>query len=114
MPASIQPIVLVGGSSRRFGRDKLREPLGGGWLVDRPIAALREVFGGHVRLVGACHPEVARRGDGVIPDSHPGTGPVGGIVSALEACTAAAHARTIRAPGTNAGSGADTLSATSR
>ena len=46
----IQPIVLVGGSSRRFGRDKLREPVAGpdgsvGWLVDRPIAALRGVFG---------------------------------------------------------------------
>ena len=82
----IEPIVLVGGKSTRFGRDKLREPVGGGaWLVDRPIAALREVFGPRVAMVGDCDDEVARRGDRVITDRYPGVGPIGGIVSALEA-----------------------------
>ena len=90
--ASMQPIVLVGGRSSRFGRDKLREPLAGGggdeparWLVDGPIAALRGVFGPRVKLVGDCHPGVAGRADGVIEDRYPGTGPMGGILSALEA-----------------------------
>ncbi|MBM4108739.1 MAG: molybdenum cofactor guanylyltransferase [Phycisphaerae bacterium] len=84
----IQPIVLVGGRSTRFGRDKLREPVGGGWMVDRPIAALRAVFGSIVASVGACDPGVAARADRVIEDHHPGAGPIGGIVSALEVCPA--------------------------
>jgi molybdopterin-guanine dinucleotide biosynthesis protein A len=89
--ACIQPIVLVGGKSARFGRDKLREPMsgaGGGaaeWLVDRPIRVLREVFGRRVAAVGECDPEVAARADLVIVDAHPGAGPIGGIVSALAA-----------------------------
>lgn len=83
--ARVQPIVLVGGRSRRFGRDKLREPWGKGVLVQRPIDALRAVFGRRVKVVGACHPDVASLADGVIDDVHPGVGPIGGIISALSA-----------------------------
>jgi molybdenum cofactor guanylyltransferase len=88
MTATIQPIVLVGGRSRRFGRDKLREPVpqgDGEFIVDRPIAALREVFGNRVAIVGECHQSVVPRANMVIADSYPGVGPIGGIVSALEA-----------------------------
>lgn len=83
--ARIQPIVLVGGRSRRFGRDKLREPWGneGHALVSFPIEALRAVFGRRVRLVGMCDTEVLPYADGVIPDLYPGIGPIGGIASAL-------------------------------
>ncbi len=81
--ATIQPIVLVGGRSTRFGRDKLREPWGDGVLVQRPIAALRAVFGPRVKLVGQCHPSLPALADGVIDDRHPGAGPIGGIISAL-------------------------------
>jgi molybdenum cofactor synthesis domain-containing protein len=81
---AIQPIVLVGGQSRRFGRDKLREPWEGGWLVDRPIAALAAVFGPRVAAVGQCDPAVSRRAHMVIDDRRPGAGPIGGIISALE------------------------------
>lgn len=83
--ASVQPIVLVGGRSQRFGRDKLREPWGikGRVLVQRPIDALREIFGHRVKLVGACDPAIEQLADGVIPDLHPGIGPMGGIASAL-------------------------------
>jgi molybdopterin-guanine dinucleotide biosynthesis protein A len=83
--ASIQPIVLVGGKSRRFGRDKLIEPWGapGRVLVQQPIDALRAIFGPRVKLVGACDECILPLADGVIPDEHPGVGPIGGIISAL-------------------------------
>lgn len=84
----VQPVVLVGGASRRFGRDKLREPWQAAPLVTRPINALRAVFGPRVALVGECHPDILSLADSVIPDLHPGAGPVGGIISAL------VHART--------------------
>lgn len=85
--SSVQPVVLVGGRSRRFGRDKLREPWGdsGSPLVQQPIRELRGVFGPRVRLVGQCHPSVLLLADGVVPDLHPDIGPIGGIVSALVA-----------------------------
>jgi molybdopterin-guanine dinucleotide biosynthesis protein A len=88
---TIQPIVLVGGRSLRFGRDKLREPVSrgergneGAWLVDRAIGALREVFGPVVGVVGECDEEIAVRADRVIADRYRGVGPMGGIASALE------------------------------
>lgn len=89
MHEHIQPIVLVGGRSRRFGRDKLREPLGRTdsskeLLVDRPIAALRGVFGPRVAAVGECDPLIRERADLVICDRYPDRGPLGGILSALE------------------------------
>ena len=81
--AAIQPVVLVGGKSTRFGRDKLREPWREGLLVERPINALRAVFGPRVLLVGDCDPSLLPLADGLIPDQHPGVGPIGGVISAL-------------------------------
>ncbi|CAG0973364.1 molybdenum cofactor guanylyltransferase [Phycisphaerales bacterium] len=83
---SIQPIVLVGGKSTRFGRDKLVEPWNGKLLAQHPIDCLREVFGPRVKLVGHCNPVIVALADGVIPDAHPGLGPIGGIASALAQC----------------------------
>lgn len=79
----VQPVVLVGGASRRFGRDKLRELWHGAPLVTRPINALRAVLGTRVALVGECHPDILPLADTIIPDAFPGAGPIGGIVSAL-------------------------------
>lgn len=83
---TIQPIVLVGGKARRFGRDKLKEPMPGAstMLVDAPISALRQAFGDCVALVGHCDEAVRTRGDLVIEDNYPGIGPCGGVLSALE------------------------------
>jgi molybdopterin-guanine dinucleotide biosynthesis protein A len=82
----LTPVVLVGGKSVRFGRDKLREPWGDGVLVERPIGVLREVFGARVMVVGACDARVRALGDGEIADGYAGVGPMGGVVSALEGC----------------------------
>lgn len=81
---SIQPVVLVGGKSRRFGRDKLVEPWNGKLLVQYPIDALRGVFGARVKVVGECDPRVPTLADGMISDLHPGVGPIGGILSAFD------------------------------
>ena len=80
----ITPVVLVGGQSERFGRNKLLEPVRGRALVLIPIEALRSVFGPRVAVVGACDPRVAAAADVVIDDPYPGLGPVGGICAALE------------------------------
>ncbi|MCC6678528.1 MAG: NTP transferase domain-containing protein [Phycisphaerales bacterium] len=83
-----QPLVLVGGRSRRFGRDKLREPfrgsMGGTWLVDQSILALRAVFGPRVWTVGQSDAEASLRGDRHLADRWPGAGPLGGILTALQ------------------------------
>lgn len=87
----IRPAVLAGGRATRFGSDKLRAVLpDGSTLIDRPIGALRAVFGPRVALVGECHARVAARADAVIADRYPGRGPIGGVVSALEGCGCAA------------------------
>lgn len=75
--------MLVGGRSVRFGRDKLLAEVGGRPMVAAPIAALRAVFGPRVTVVGDCDPAVRALADAWLPDDHPGTGPMGGIVTAL-------------------------------
>ena len=80
----IQPVVLVGGQSSRFGRDKLVEPVDGSPMVTVPINALRSVFGPRVAVVGQCAPSISCLADMVIKDPYPGLGPVGGICAALQ------------------------------
>lgn len=51
-PVSVSAIVLAGGRSSRFGRDKLVEPVDGEPLLSRTIAALHAVAGDIVVVVG--------------------------------------------------------------
>jgi molybdopterin-guanine dinucleotide biosynthesis protein A len=78
--------VLVGGNSSRMGRDKAQLPLHGRTLIEHIAAAVAESAGG-VTLVGAPerYESLGFRG---LPDSRPGTGPLGGIVTALTASDA--------------------------
>ncbi len=82
--ATIVPAVLAGGRSERFGRDKLLADVDGRPMVAAPIAALREVFGPRVVVVGPCDPAVRALGDRWLADDHPGTGPMGAIATALD------------------------------
>jgi len=73
--------VLVGGNSSRMGQDKANLPFRGGTLVEHVASAVAEAAGS-VTLVG---PSTRYRDlpFPVIPDDHPGLGPLGGIHTAL-------------------------------
>jgi molybdenum cofactor guanylyltransferase len=78
--------ILAGGLARRFGGvAKGLEPVGGVRIVDRVLAALREVTT-EVVLVGAPAAVAATLPAlRVVADETPGSGPLGGIISALRA-----------------------------
>lgn len=76
--------VLVGGESRRMGRDKARLTVGGEPLAER-ISRLLEAVVGEVVLVtrSAEDPRFADRL--IVADRFPGRGPLAGLHAALEA-----------------------------
>ena len=73
--------LLVGGKSRRMGQDKLLLPLGAGRLVDRPAEVLRRRC---PELICAGR-ELGLAGFRFVPDPVPDSGPLAGLVAALEA-----------------------------
>ncbi|MFP4511803.1 MAG: molybdenum cofactor guanylyltransferase [Acidimicrobiales bacterium] len=78
-------VVLAGGTSRRMGRDKAFIELGGLPLVSRCCDAVVEAGAREVIVVGGDRPRLEALGLAVVDDSYPGRGPVGGVVTALEA-----------------------------
>ena len=83
--ANVSGIVLNGGESVRFGRDKTRERVGGRSLIERVLDTLGSLFD-EVLVVG--RPEAAPPHPAVteaLPDAVPGVGPLGGICTGLEA-----------------------------
>lgn len=74
-------MVLAGGRSRRFGGvDKTRLPLAGRSLLQRSLDVLAEVTPVQLLVGGA-----SRYGRDAVPDRFPGAGPLGAILTALEA-----------------------------
>jgi molybdenum cofactor guanylyltransferase len=81
--------VLAGGRSSRMGRDKAFVELDGRPLAAAVLDALREVGAAPVVAVGGDLASLTRLGfDDGVPDLHPGEGPLGGILTALEAVVA--------------------------
>jgi molybdopterin-guanine dinucleotide biosynthesis protein A len=76
----ITAAVLIGGKSRRFGRDKVIEPLDGVMLVERVISVLSPLFS-EIILVGHFRQQIS--GYKTVSDIIPGCGPLGGIYTAL-------------------------------
>lgn len=81
-PAEVTAVVLAGGASRRFGTDKLAAPLGESSVLDRTLDGLPDV-----PIVCVGPPRRTRRGVTWVRERPPGTGPLAGIVAALEAIT---------------------------
>ena len=74
-------VVLAGGRSQRFGGvDKTRLPLGGRTLLQRAVDALTPLTVSCLAIGG--RPMAGIR---MVPDQYPGAGPLGGLLTALEA-----------------------------
>jgi len=85
-------LVLAGGQARRFGSDKLVVEVDGVRLVDRAVAALREVCDGPVLVAsgdGLSRPGLA---DGQVADLVEGLGPLAAIAGGLQALADRAEA----------------------
>jgi len=78
-------VVLVGGKSRRFGRDKVLSEFKGTPLLDHVVGVLHPLFD-EVILVG--HRRKGLERHRVFEDIRPGCGPLGGIYTALHATSA--------------------------
>ncbi|MEZ4520956.1 MAG: molybdenum cofactor guanylyltransferase [Thermomicrobiales bacterium] len=75
--------ILAGGASSRMGQDKALLTWGGMALIDRAIRIAHAIIGPGATMVVGDRPEYHGRGASVIPDRFPGTGPLGGIATAL-------------------------------
>ena len=87
----VSGIVLAGGMSRRLGRDKAVEPIGGKPLIRRVIDRLADVVGQTVVVVADL--EQAERlplpdSTLVVVDAYPDCGSLGGIFTGLSAASA--------------------------
>jgi molybdopterin-guanine dinucleotide biosynthesis protein A len=81
----LEGFILMGGASRRMGKDKAELRLGGQTFVERIVSALSAVtpsiqFVGAKSLTGSA-PELVN-----LPDIYPGWGALGGLHTALAAC----------------------------
>jgi molybdopterin-guanine dinucleotide biosynthesis protein A len=89
-PANVRGFVLAGGGSRRFGRDKALVEFDGEPLIARLCRILQNATGAPVHIIGEAA-KYLQIGAECIADRWPGEGPLGGIITALEASGASVH-----------------------
>jgi molybdenum cofactor guanylyltransferase len=84
--ARVGAVVLAGGRSSRFGRDKLAEPIDGRPMLDHAIDAVRAVATDVVVVVSSGSPSaVVRAGLRVVGDPVAYEGPLAGLATGLRA-----------------------------
>jgi molybdopterin-guanine dinucleotide biosynthesis protein A len=81
--------VLTGGGSTRMGVDKALLEVSGRPLAAYGRDALRAAGADRVLAVGGDTAALTRLGFEVVPDLHPGAGPLGGVLTALASSTGA-------------------------
>jgi molybdopterin-guanine dinucleotide biosynthesis protein A len=79
----ISVAVLAGGASRRFGSNKALAEWEGATVIESVIRAAAAVSG-HVFIVSGERAALEFTGLEIIPDIHPGQGPLAGLEAALE------------------------------
>ena len=82
--ASVTGVVLAGGRSSRFGRDKALLDFDGETLLARAVRTLRSVAD-EVLVLGPPERAAQAAGARVIPDERPGDGPLPALATALRA-----------------------------
>ena len=85
---SVAGAVLAGGESRRMGRPKAFISIDGRTMLDRAIDALRAADIDEVFVVGGDRSRIVEAGHRHRRDADPGQGPLGGILTALDATDA--------------------------
>ncbi len=81
----VSAIVLAGGRSSRFGRDKLAEPVGGKRLLDHAIDAVRPSATEVLVVIAPESPALATPSVVVVRDLRPFEGPLAGLLAGLGA-----------------------------
>jgi molybdopterin-guanine dinucleotide biosynthesis protein A len=89
--SDIAAIVLAGGGSRRFGRDKLVELIDGTRMLDRATDAVRSLAAEILVVVAPTGGPQAPPGVTLVRDAEPDAGPLAGLAAGL----AQAHAHRI-------------------
>ena len=85
--AKVQGFVLAGGGSRRFGRDKALVEFHGEPLIARLLQILQAATATPARIIGDAA-KYSPTGAECIADRWSGEGPLGGIITALDASNA--------------------------
>lgn len=84
--ADVTGFVMAGGKSERFGSDKRRMVISGETLIGRTIAVVRELLGRDPFVVGDNLDGFAIAPEFVVNDARGDSGPLGGLVAAMERC----------------------------
>jgi molybdopterin-guanine dinucleotide biosynthesis protein A len=89
--AGIEAVILAGGRSTRFGRDKASAPLRGRpllqWVVDAVAPAVERIL--IVHAPGQALPPLSAAPEVVpVPDEFPGLGPLAGLATGFAHCRA--------------------------
>jgi len=84
-PLPVSGIVLAGGRSARFGRDKLAEPVDGRPLLDLAVEAVAVVAGDVLVVAPPDVDPVVPAGARVVHDASPYEGPLAGCLTGLTA-----------------------------
>ena len=100
-PDATVAVVLAGGTSRRFGTDKLAHPVAGRPLLDHTLAGLPDDV--DVLLVGP--PRATERAVTLVREDPPGGGPTAGLVAGLRHALADGAAVVLVLPGDAPGAG---------